>query len=182
MTGGCARRWGSRTPAAHPYEGLVAGTIALLERVRGVEEVIHEDREVVLVVTRGVAVEWIGEIVDRYWYEHLPTTPIDPAFGITPADVLPRPWPPKPPRPQGAAPVPEIEAGRPTLRDLRQVAVLPPSRRRMWTYLVCGAGALIGAAVLATTPGGSSGALLLVIGTFNLVVGTRIAMRRRQAA
>ncbi|UZN04203.1 hypothetical protein [Cellulomonas sp. S1-8] len=166
--------------AAHPYEGLVEGTIAMLERVPGVEEVIHEDREVLLVVSRGVAVEWIGELVDRFWFDHLPSTPIDPGFETDPADVLASPWPSTPPRPRGAAPVPTIESGRPTLRDVRQVALLPPSRRRMWAYLVCGAVPVLGGVVLAATPGGGTGVLPLVVGTINLAIGTRIAMKRRQ--
>lgn len=166
--------------AAHPYEGLVAGTVALLEGVRGVEEVVHEDREVLLVTSRGVSVEELADVVDRFWYERLPSTPVDPGFATDPAEVLASPWPTAPPPPQGVPPVPTPAPGAPTLRDLRAAVALPPSRRRMWTYLVCGAVPLAGGAVLATTPGGGNGVLPLAVGAFNLAVAARIAVRRRR--
>ena len=167
--------------AAHPYEDLVAGTVALLQGVAGVEQVIHEDREVVLVDSRGVTVERIGDVVDRFWFERLPGAPIHPDFETEPADVLASPWPSAPPRPHGVLPAPTTEPGSPVIAGLREAVALPPSRRRMWTYLVCGAVPLAGGVLLAATPGGGSGVLPIVVGTLNLVIGTRIAVRRRRA-
>ncbi|MBD7917171.1 hypothetical protein H9657_02615 [Cellulomonas sp. Sa3CUA2] len=158
--------------AAHPYERLVAGTVAMLQQVGGVDDVIHEQREVVVVVSRGVTAEQIGDLVDRYWFDRLPSTPVDPGFATDPADVLASPWPSAPPGPRGEPPVPAH-------LDLREAMLLPPSRRRMWTYLVCGAVALAGGAALAATPGGADGMLPLVVGAVNIAVGTRIAVRRR---
>ncbi|ADG73715.1 hypothetical protein Cfla_0805 [Cellulomonas flavigena DSM 20109] len=166
--------------AAHPYEALVEGTVAMLRGVPGVERVIHEDREVVLVDSRGVAVEQLGDVVDRYWFEHLPSTPIDPGYETDPSDVLASPWPSVPPPPRG--PVPATEPAEPTLRDLREAMALPPSRRRMWTYLVCGAVPLVGGAVLAATPGGGNGVIPIVLGAVNIAVGVRIAVCRASLA
>lgn len=164
--------------AAHPYEGLVAGTVALLRRTPGVEDVAHVDREVVEVVTRGVSVDVLGNLVDRFWFEHLPRHPVDPGFELDPADVLASPWPSAPPLPRGAVPVPVAER-TPSLRD---VVSLPPSRRRMWTYLVCGAVLLVGGVTAAVLPGGANGLLPLAAGTVNTVVGARIAIARRRGA
>ena len=166
--------------AAHPYEALVEGTVAMLRGVPGVESVVHEDREVVLVVSRGVAVEQLGDLVDRYWFERLPSTPIDPGFETDPSEVLASPWPPAAPLPRGTIPVPE--PGRPTFRDLREAVALPPSRRRMWTYLVCGAVPFVGGAVLVATDPGGYGVIPLVGGAVNLAVAARIAARRAAAA
>lgn len=167
--------------AAHPYERLVAGTVVLLRGLPGVEEVDHEDRELVVVVSRGVAVEQIADVVDRFWFAHLPGEPTDPGFATDPAEVLASPWPSAPPPPRGEPPVPVPVAGRPRLRDLREAVALPPSRRRMWSYLVCGAVPLVGGVVLAASPGGSNGLLPLALGALNLAVGTRIAVQRRRA-
>lgn len=163
--------------AAHPYERLVAGTVEMLQRVPGVQEVIHEDREVVHVITRGLVAEQVGDLVDRYWFDHLPTAPVDPAFETHPAEVLASPWPAAPPPPRGAMPTvdPDPSAG-PRLRD---VISLPPSRQRMWAYLVCGAVPAAGGIVLAVVPGGSNGLIPLALGAVNLAIGTRIALRRR---
>lgn len=166
--------------AAHPYEALVDGTVAMLRGVPGVEGVIHEDREVVHVDSRGLTVEQLGDVIDRYWFERLPSTPIDPGFETDPSEVLASPWPSAPPPPRGPVPVPEPAA--PTLRDLRAAVALPPSRRRMWTYLVCGVVPLVGGAVMAGTPGGANGVILLVGGAVNVAIGVRIAMRRAAAA
>lgn len=164
--------------AAHPYEGLVDGTVALLRDTPGIEDVAHVDREVVEVVTRGVPVDVLGEIVDRYWYERLPQHPVDPGFELDPADVLASPWPPAPPGPRGEMPAPGTPAeSAPSLRD---AVALPPSRRRMWTYLVCGAVPFVGGAAMAVVPGGGNGLLALGVGTLNLVIGTRTAMARRR--
>ncbi|NCT90507.1 hypothetical protein GXB85_06055 [Cellulomonas sp. APG4] len=167
--------------AAHPYEGLVAGTVEMLGRVPGIDEVIHEDREVVHVVSRGVAPELIGELVDRFWFERLPGTPIDPGFETDPAEVLASPWPSSPPAPRGSVPTTELASGQPPFQGLREAVALPPSRRRMWTYLVFGAIPFAGGVVLAAAPGGGNGVVPLVIGAINLVIGSRIAMRRREA-
>ncbi|MCC2334263.1 hypothetical protein [Cellulomonas wangsupingiae] len=165
--------------AAHPYEDLVAGTVALLQGVPGVEQVIHEDREVLLVDSRGVPVERIGDLVDRFWFEHLPSTPIDPEFETDPADVLASPWPSAPPAPYGALPAPTTPSGGPTLAGLRAAVALPPSRARMWTYLVCGAVPLVGGTLQALTPGGGSGAVPMALGAIGVAIGVRIARRRR---
>ena len=165
--------------AAHPYEDLVAGTVALLRRVPGVEQVIHEDREVLLVDSRGITVERIGDLVDRFWFERLPGTPIDPGFETDPAEVLAAPWPSTPPAPYGD--LPTTRSGDPTPASLREILALPPSRARMWTYLVCGAVPLLGGVLLAVTPGRPGGVLPIVVGTVNLAVATRIAVRRRRA-
>lgn len=164
--------------AAHPYERLVAGTVEMLRHVPGVVEVTHEDREVVHVTSRGLAPEHIADLVDRFWFTHLPTAPIDPGFETTPAEVLASPWPAAPPPPRGAMP--------PTDRDhgaglhLRDVVSLPPSRGRMWAYLVCGAIVAAGGVVLAVAHGGSNGLIPLALGAANLAIGTRIALRRRR--
>lgn len=179
--GGLRVELGFSDVAAHPYEGLVAGTVEMLERVPGVVEVIHEDREVVHVVTRGVTPERIGELVDRFWFERLPGTPIDPGFETDPDEVLASPWPSSPPAPRGTLPTAEPGSGPPTFQGLREAVALPPSRRRMWTYLVFGAIPFVGGAVLAAVPGGGNGVVPLVLGTINLAIGTRIAMRRRAA-
>jgi hypothetical protein len=159
--------------AAHPYERLVTGTVAMLQQVPGVDDVVHEDREVVVVTSRCVTAEQIGDLVDRYWFDRLPSTPIDPGFETAPADVLAWPWPSAPPGPRGEPPVP-------TPLEPREAMAFPPSRRRMWTYLVCGAVAFAGGAALAATPGGADGMLPLVVGAVNIAVGTRIAVRRRR--
>lgn len=168
--------------AAHPYERLVEGTVELLRRLPGVEEVLHEHREVLHVTSRGVTPEQIGDVVDRFWFERLPRTPVDPGFETDPADVLASPWPSAPPPPRGAAPAPETDpgSGLPSWHDVRAVAPTP-SRRRMWTYLACGAVPLVGGIALAATPGGGTGVVPIVLGTVNLVVGARMAWRRRRA-
>ena len=65
---------------------------------------------------------------------------------------------------------------------LRDAVRLPPSRRRMWTYLVFGLVPLGLGAVAAASPGGSNGLLLLAVGALNTAVGLRIAARRRSEA
>jgi hypothetical protein len=165
--------------AAHPYERLVAGTVAMLRGVPGVVDVFHEDREVVHVTSDGLAPEHIADLVDRYWFEQLPGAPIDPGFQTEPADVLASPWPAAPPRPRGA--LPAVDRGPGLSQGLREAVRLPPSRGRMWAYLVCGAVPAVGGIVLAATPGGSNGFLALAVGVVNLAVGTRIALQRRRA-
>jgi len=97
--------------AAHPYERLVEGTIGL----PGVEQLTQEHREVVAVICRGVAVEHLADLVNRYWYENLPRTPVGPGVELDPADVLASPWPSAPPSPRGVAPVaPHQPAACPT--------------------------------------------------------------------
>lgn len=164
--------------AAHPYQQLVAGTVEMLRVVPGVEEVIHEDREVVLVTSRGLAPEQIADIVDRYWYAHLPTTPIDPGYDVTPGDLLTSPWPAAPPPPRGAAPaaLPEPHTAPP----VRAALTLPPTRWRMWTYLICGAIPALAGIVSAINPGGSNGLVLMLIGAVNLAIGGRIAYQRHR--
>ena len=163
--------------AAHPYEALVAATVAALRAVPGVEAVEHTDREVVVVRSRGVAPGALAEIVDRLWFERLPRTPVDPSFELDPAEVLVSPWPSAPPAPVGALPAPDGDPAG----GVRAVVALEPSRRRMWTYLVCGALPALGGAWLALTPGGSTGVLPLALGAVNLAFGARIALRRRAA-
>lgn len=164
--------------AAHPYERLVAGTVEMLRRVPGVQDVIHEDREVVHVVSRGLAPEQVAAVVDRYWFENLPTAPIDPRFETDPAEVLASPWPATPPAPLG--PMPAIERDLSAGQLLREAVTLAPSRRRMWTYLVGGAIPAAGGVALAVTPGGSNGLVPIAIGVVNLVIGTSIALQRRR--
>lgn len=168
--------------AAHPYEALVDGTVTLLRGAPGVDSVIHEDREAVLVVSRGVNPQLLWMLVDQYWFEHLPSTPIAPGYETDPSEVLASPWPSAPPLPRGANPVPAPEADRPTFRELRAALALPPSRRRMWTYLVCGAVPFVGGVLLVATHGGANGVIPLVGGALNLAVGVRIAVSRASLA
>lgn len=170
--------------AAHAYESLVEGTVTLLASLAGVEEVHQEHREVVTVVSRGVAVEVVAGVVDRYWFERLPLAPVAPGVDLEPEDGLVSPWPSAPPPPQGALPEGADEIASPSLgAALREAATsLPPSRRRMWTHLVCGAIPFVGGALLTLDPGGSNGALPMAVGVFNLAIGTRIALRRRLGA
>jgi len=166
--------------AAHPYERLVDGTVDMLRGVPGVVDVLHEDREVVHVTSRGVPPERIADLVDRYWFEHLPSAPIDPGFETDPADVLATPWPTTPPAPLGTMPAVEPDPDdRPRLRD---VVGLPPSRGRMWAYLVCGAIPAAGGIALAVSPGGNDGLIPLALGAVNLTIGTRIALQRRRVS
>lgn len=175
-------RLGFSDVAAHPYERLVAGTVEMLARTPGVETVVHGVREVVEITARGLTAEHLGGLVDRFWFERLPLTPIDPSFRTSPADVLASPWPAAPPPPRGVGPTVRPDAGRPTISALRQAVALPPSRLRLWTYLVVGAVCVVGALVLAFMPGGREGATLpMALGAINLVVGARIARRRLRA-
>jgi hypothetical protein len=167
--------------AAHPYEDLVAATVDVLRAVPGVTEVEHLDREVIAVRSRGVAPVQLADVVDSFWFERLPVTAVDPLFGLDPAEVLASPWPAAPPPPVGPMPAP-IPAPPSLGRELRAAFTLPPSRRRMWTYLVLGAVPVAGGLALALTPGGGNGVIPIAVGAFNLVVGTRIALRRRAAA
>lgn len=168
--------------AANPYERLVAGTAEMLRHVPGIEEVIHGDREVILVTSRGLAAEHLADLVDRYWFDHLPTAPVDAEFETVPGEYLASPWPSAPPPPRGAMPDVEYDDDaddgvRPRLRD---AVSLPPSRRRMWTYLVCGAIPAAGGIALAAAPGGNNGLLPFALGAVNLLIGTRIALQRRR--
>lgn len=176
--------------AAHPYEHLVAGTMGVLAAVPGVRAVWQEDREVLLVAAPGVPVETLTEVVDRYWLHLLPRTSVAAAYAddgevvlhLPPgaADVPLPPSAPVPPDPGG-----DITAGPPPrldLAELREAVRLPPSRRRFWTYLVCGVVPLVLGLALATDPGGSNGALLLGVGALNTGIALRIGRRRRALA
>jgi len=149
--------------AAHPYHGLVEATADMLATVPGVLAAWHEDREVVLVRAPGVAPELLADAVDRFWLDALTRTPPDPSYG----------WEPDPSRPTQTW---TEQTPRPTLRE---AVSLPPSRGRMWTYLVCGAVPAVGGLVYALTPGGSNGVIALAIGLVNLGVGANIWRRRR---
>ncbi|NUU19480.1 hypothetical protein HP550_19705 [Cellulomonas humilata] len=160
--------------AAGPYEALVHGTVDVLAAMPGVIDVWQEDREVVLVRAPGVATAALAEVVDRYWLHSLPRTSPDPSYGeVRPPDVS-RAWSP-PPLPAGDH-VP-VQRG-PSFAD---VVRLPPSRRRMWTYLVCGAVATAGGLIL-TVSGEGSGTVPLVLGVVNLAVGLGIVRQRRVRA
>ena len=174
--------------AAHPFHGLVEATVGVLAGVPGVVAAWQEDRELVLVQAPGVAPEQLADVVDRFWLDALTRTGPDPSYGWEPDPSRPLPtsagpaqwspasWPAdspaQPPAPSSAPSSPQ----RPTLRD---AVSLPPSAGRMWLYLVCGAIPAVGGLALALTPGGSNGVLALGVGVVNLVVGARIALRRR---
>ncbi|WP_315094483.1 hypothetical protein [uncultured Cellulomonas sp.] len=160
--------------AAGPYEALVHGTVDVLAAVPGVLDVWQEDREVVLVRAPGVATAALAEVVDRFWLHSLPRTTPTPSYGeLDPPDVS-RAWSP-PPLP-GDVNVP-VQRGQSFAEAVR----LPPSRRRMWTYLVCGAVATAGGLVI-TIWGEGSGTVPLVIGVVNLAIGLLIARQRRALA
>ena len=157
--------------AAHPYQALVRATVDVLAAVPGVTGVWHEDREVVLVRAPGVAPAQLADAVDRFWLDALQRTSPDPAYGDeVGAPDLTRAWNP--------APV-GVDDRVPRLADALR---LSPSRRRMWTYASCGAVATVGGLALATTSGGSSGVVPLVLGVANLGMGLHIAMQRRGPA
>lgn len=157
--------------AAHPYHALVEATVDVLAGVPGVVAAWHEDREVILVRAPGVAAATLAEAVDRFWLDALTRTAPDPSYGWEPdrSRLLPVP----------TAPAPRPEPWPAPRGSLRESVSLPPSRGRMWTYLVCGAVPTVGGLLLALTPGGSNGAIPLVLGVVNLAVGTRIGLRRR---
>lgn len=172
--------------AAHPFERLVEGTVAVLAAVPGVRAVWQEDREVVLVSAPGVPLEVLTDVVDRYWLHMLPRTTVDrDVFGddvplrLPPGapDVVLPPSAPIPPPPPGAVLVAPPE---PVLAGLRDAVRLPPSRRRFWTYLVCGLVPLSAGVVMATHPGGADGVLPLALGAVNVAVAARIGWRRRR--
>ena len=157
--------------AAHPYGALVRATVDVLAAVPGVIETWHEDREVVLVRAPRVPLERLAGVVDRFWLDALRHTPPDPAYGddICTPDLA-RAWSP--------APVADPSRGA----MLRAAARLPASPRRIWTYLGVGAVVTVAGLTMAAIPGGSSGVLVTVLGTANLAVGVRIALRRRAEA
>ena len=156
--------------AAGPYAALVDGTVDVLAALPGVLEAWHEDREVVLARAPGVATTALAEVVDRFWLDALPRTSPDPLYGeVDPPDVS-RAW--SPPALPG-----DDEAPDPRGPSFAEAIRLPPSRRRMWTYLVCGAVATAGGLVV-RAGGEGSGVVPLVVGVVNLAVGAdRDAMR-----
>ena len=160
--------------AAGPYEALVHGTVDVLAAVPGVVDVWQEDREVVLARAPGVATAVLAEVVDRFWLHSLPRTSPDPSYGeVDPPDVS-RAWSP-PPLPT------DLDVPAQRGQSFAEAVRLPPSRRRMWTYLVCGAVATAGG-LFVNVSGEGSGTVPLVIGVVNLAVGVRIARRRRVLA
>jgi hypothetical protein len=157
--------------AAHPYQALVRATVDVLAAVPGVVEVWHEDREVVLVRAPGVAPAQLADVVDRFWLDALQRTDPDPAYGD---DV----YAPDLTRAGSLAPVGVVRRAP----RLAEAVRLAPSRQRMWTYAGCGAVATIGGLALATTSGGSSGVVALVLGVANLGMALHIARQRRGLA
>lgn len=93
--------------AAHVYEQLVEETIEVLRKVKGVKKVKQQHRETLAVTSRGLTVEQIAAVVDQFWFERLPVTPVDPVYGFEPAEVLASPWPTEPPPPVGELPEPD---------------------------------------------------------------------------
>ena len=178
--------------AAHPYSHLVDGTVGVLAAVPGVRAVWRDEREVIHVAAPGVAIETLTDVVDRYWLHQLARVPVLPEYADDPitlhlppgaADVALPPSATPPPPPGVGGHTPRGDRSRAEMRELRtglrDAVRLPASRRRMWTYLGFGIVPLGLGAVAAATPGGSTGLLLLAVGTLNTVIGLRIAARRR---
>ncbi|MDM7829899.1 hypothetical protein [Cellulomonas edaphi] len=157
--------------AAGPYAALVRGSVDVLATMPGVVGAWHTDREVVLVRAPSVPTAALADAVDRYWLQALPRTSPDPAYGPVCHPDVSRAWNPPPVRAERDG----SSAPRPWYAEEIHLA---PSRRRMWTYLVCGSLAAAGGATLLAT-GGGSGAAALGLGVLNLAVGLRIAKQRR---
>lgn len=167
--------------AAHAYEDLVTGTVELLTATPGVAEALHEDRELVHVTYRDGDLERLLGLVDRFWFDRLPTHPVDPSSGPGPAELLASPWPAAPPPPKGAFPTVEAERGSPIRSAVRDSIALPPSRGRVLRYLILGAVLVVGGLVIALGPVNGNGLLPLALGVINLVIGLRLEIRHRQA-
>ena len=172
---------------AHLYERLVTGTATMLAPLAGVEDVVHEDREVVSVVVRGRTAEEIADLVDRYWYEQLPGTPVDPEFETDPAELLADPWPAAPPAPRGVVPAPVHEdpddEPSPDAGPRAPRTAEVPSLARTVTVLVFGVAALTWGVVRAVDPdeSGFGAVWLIAVGLVNLVIAAQFVVQRRRA-
>lgn len=188
---------------AHVREDLVQASVGVLAAVPGVLRAWQEDREVLLLHAPGVPLPVLAEAIERFWLGALrggapagppggtPTWQPAAATLAGPGGVGPTcaaasgraDWPRDPAvgrEPGPAAPAASPAVPRTLGAVMKEPVTFPDSAARMWRYLVVGAIVTGGGFYFLITDSSDKWPIILALGLFNLVVGTRIALRRRR--